>query len=663
MYIDAFTLACVADEWRKLLIGGRIDTIIQPTEHAVALQCYAPSFQEGVGGKNRWIYLSAHPQLARAHITALKPQKIANEPPAFVMLLRKHLEGARIEAIEQPRWERVIEIVAGYRKSPESDERIRFRIIIEAMGRLSNIVFCDEQGMILGSLKRVGSDVNRYRVIAAGVPYMPPPPLQRTLAGQQLPRLEPSTVTAAQLSICASDETVLENESTHAKKRKKSQEEPRLWQLLSKHVAGCSPIVAREAVYRTTENAETPISQADQNLWDELAWNIQDLAQGYDNRRWLPQMVERQMTAEELQTSFVASGSDRYVPLAFAAYALEQYSTRSDIRTRQSPSMNVILDEYFARAEWRDALDGLRGPLRRILQTNLDRCQRKAELLQQEMANSEEAARYRLYGELLLAYQQEVTQGPSSIVLQNYFDQADGGDTVAVTVPLDPRFDGVGNANRYFNKYHKLRRALGLIPAQIELNDLELATLKQLMTDLKLAENAAEVAHVRLEVQAAGYIRGKALIDKKALKAAKKGKGGKQAKGKGKSVAPGGGVPLHMQSRDGFTLLIGKNSRQNEEVTFRQATSNDLWLHARGVSGAHVIIKAAGRDVPRSTIEQAASLAAYYSEARGSTSAPVDYTLQRHVRHMKGGGPGMVIFDHEQTIYAEPDAAVQMLKA
>src|SRR6266849_10691485 len=112
MHIDAITLAAVADEWRVLLNGARIDTIIQPTGHSVALQCYAPAIQQGQDGRNRWLYISAHPQLARAHLTALKPSKIASEPPAFVMLLRKYLEGARIEAVQQPRWERVIEVIA-----------------------------------------------------------------------------------------------------------------------------------------------------------------------------------------------------------------------------------------------------------------------------------------------------------------------------------------------------------------------------------------------------------------------------------------------------------------------------------------------------------------------------------------------------------------------
>src|ERR1700730_14218227 len=133
MQIDAITLAAVADEWRTLLTGARIDTIIQPTEHAIALQCYAPGNQ-GEGGHNRWLYLSAHPQLARAHLTAIKPAKIASEPPPFVMLLRKYLEGTRIEAIEQPRWERILEIIASYPSSPGSEERTRYRLILEIMG-------------------------------------------------------------------------------------------------------------------------------------------------------------------------------------------------------------------------------------------------------------------------------------------------------------------------------------------------------------------------------------------------------------------------------------------------------------------------------------------------------------------------------------------------
>jgi len=656
MHVDAITLAAVADEWRTLLANARIDTIIQPTEHAIAIQCYAPTAQESgaAGGQNRWLYLSTHPQLARAHITARKPTRIQSEPPPFVMLLRKYLEGARIEAIQQPRWERVIELIASHRISPDSHERSHYHLIIEIMGRLSNIIFCDEHNMILGSLKRVGAEINRYRTITANIQYVPPPAQQRTFAGQTLPKLEPTSVSAAELALCARDQLEHVEQplpTTLIKPRKRAAGEPALWQLLTHHLLGFSPLIAREAVYRTTGNVESSLANTTVELWDELAWNVHELAALFDNHHWQPQLVERIATGEN--QSDITSAT-QVVPIAFAPYVLEQYLEVSGVRIRQSPSINILLDDFYARSEWRDAMEGVRNPIRKVLQTQRDRCKRKADLLQQELTSLSEAAQYRLQAELLLAHQHQVQQGQSSVTLQNFFESENQENAPTLTFSIDPRFDAVGNANRLFNKYHKLRRAAALLPAQVEQNATELATIDQLLADLMLADTPAEVALVKAEVQAAGYMRGAPkLPEKKAQKTARKGKGGKPLKGK--PVPPGGGTPLHLQSRDGFTVLIGKNSRQNEEVTFYQATANDIWLHARGVPGAHVIIKAAGREIPRSTIEQAASLAAYYSQARGTTTAPVDYTLQRYVRHMKGGGPGMVIYEKERTLYVAPE--------
>ena len=666
MHIDAITLAAVVDEWRTLLTAARIDTIIAPTEYAIALQCYAPALH-GQGGNNRWLYLSAHPQLARAHLSASKPSKIASEPSPFVMLLRKYLEGTRIEAIEQPRWERIVEMVTGYRSSPESSERIHYRLMIELMGRMSNIILCDEQGLILGSLKHVGADVNRYRVIAANVRYVAPPPQQHTLAGQLLPRLEPASVTATQLRMITAEEAVIPTSPPAKKSRSHVPEQVKLWQLLTRHLLGFSPLLASEAVYRTTGDTETAVYDIDagEGAWGELARNVRELAALYDRQNWHPQLVERTGTGAEApggnasSSSSLASQSSRTpTPIAFAPYVLKQYAGMPGVLIRQSPSMNILIDEYYAGVEWRDAMESVRAPLRKVLQTQRARCLRKAELLQRELAITEEAARYRLQAELLLAYQHEVQRGAASVTLQNFFEEQGEGHAAEITITLDPRFDAVGNANRLFNKYHKLRRALALLPTQIEQNAVELATVEQLLADLILAENPAEVALVKAEVQTAGYMRGASAPRERPGKQGQQGKKSHKGKqSKGKPVPPGGGVPLHVQSRDGFTLLIGKNSRQNEVVTFQQATANDIWLHARGVPGAHVIIKAGGLDVPRSTIEQAAQLAAYYSQARGSTTVPVDYTLQRYVRHMKGGGPGMVIYERERTIYAEPNGA------
>ena len=688
MFVDAITLAAVADEWRTLLTGARIDTVIQPTEHAVAIQCYSPG-GGGQGGQNRWLYLSAHPQLARAHLTARKPAKIASEPPAFIMLLRKYLEGTRIEAIVQPRWERVIEIIASARREAGSDERARYRLIIEIMGRLSNIIFCDEQGMILGSIKHVGADVNRYRVIAPNVPYVAPPPQMSVVGEQSLPRLDPATLSTSQLQGAAMEEVA--RPAPVKKTRARNAEQSTLWQLLSRNLLGFSPLLAREVVYRATGNSESSLSQ-DEAAWEELAWNVREMAALYDAHAWKPQLVERVEQPGTVQDGSTFSigrsqgqggdapatspgrpqgekedvpatspgrprGYARTIPryVALAPYVLEQYAELPGVSILASSSINNVIDEFYAGAEWRDAMENVRAPVRKVLQTQVERCRRKAELLQKELAASEEAHQYRLWADLLLAHQNDVRQGLQSVTLQNFFEEQE--TPALVTVPLDPRLDAVGNANRIFHKYHKLRRALALVPPQIEQNAVEIATIEQLLADLMLADTPPEVALVKAEAQTAGYMRGAKGTVKPVQKQQKqankgKGKGGKPAKGK--PVPPGGGVPLHAQSREGFTILIGKNSRQNEDVTFHQATSNDMWLHARGVPGSHVIIKAGGRDIPRSAIEQAASLAAWYSQARGSTSVPVDYTLQRYVRHMKGGGPGMVIYDHERTLYAEP---------
>jgi predicted ribosome quality control (RQC) complex YloA/Tae2 family protein len=558
------------------LARARVDTIIQPTEYSVALQCYTPG-AEGQGGQNRWLYLSTHPQFARAHITAHKPAKIASEPPPFVMLLRKYLEGTRIEQVKQPRWERVVEIIASHPSGSESEERTRYRLILEMMGRLSNIILCTEAGLILGSVKHVGAEINRYRVIAPNVAYMPPPAQQRLFAGQSLPRLEPTTVTAAQLAILLgneTDESVVNGEELLAKpgKKAKAPTKAKLWQLLTRNLLGFSPLLAREVVFRVLGDTEAPVEAVgNEDDWEELAWNVRDLAQHYDTEQWQPQLVEREAT-----------------PLAFAAYLLEQYAGQPALRVRQSPSLNVLVDEYYAGVEWADAMSVVRSPLKKVLQSQRERCQRKAETLETEMAATAEASQFRLQAELLLAHQNEVTQGETAVELENYF--AAEGEPQLVHVPLDPRFDAVGNANRLFHRYHKLRRALALLPDQIEQNAAELATIEQLLTDVALAETPAEVTLVKAEIQAAGYMRGKPSEQKRKAQGKGKGKAGKS----GKAVGPGGGVPLYVQSKDGFTLLIGKNSRQNEEVTFHQATGNDLWLHARGVPGAHVIIKAGG---------------------------------------------------------------------
>ena len=350
-------------------------------------------------------------------------------------------------------------------------------------------------------------------------------------------------------------------------------------------------------------------------------------------RQWQPILVEK---------------PDTRLPAAFAVYALRHYAGWP---SRSFERVNDLLDTYFRGAEWRDALNGAKADVARALQTHRERCLRKVELLAHDLAATQAGERLRLEGEVLLAFGQEVSPGQTSLVIENPFAASDTPDVL--TISLDPQASAVENANQRFARYHKLRRAGQQIPEQIARNQLELAQLEQLATDLLLAETPAEVVQVRAEVAAAGFLRGKR-ERQAANQKASKGKSGKGAKGQKGGKPNTVGALLRRQSADGFVLLIGKNSRQNEEVTFREAGGNDLWLHARGIPGAHVIIKSGGREVPRRTLEEAARLAAYYSQGRENSSVPVDYTQQRYVRHMKGGGPGMVIYERERTLSVPP---------
>jgi predicted ribosome quality control (RQC) complex YloA/Tae2 family protein len=189
----------------------------------------------------------------------------------------------------------------------------------------------------------------------------------------------------------------------------------------------------------------------------------------------------------------------------------------------------------------------------------------------------------------------------------------------------------VENAQRYFKDYRKAKDGAEEIPALLAQVEWELRYLDQLEADLEMASTQPEVQEVRRALGEAGYL-----------------------KGEKRRRRPPRSQPLTFRSPDGLTILVGKNSRQNEEVTFRRASAGDLWLHARGVPGAHVIIKSGGQEVPEATLHQAAGLAAYYSQDRGATQVAVDYTQRRHVRRVRGARPGLVTYDHEQTLHVTP---------
>jgi predicted ribosome quality control (RQC) complex YloA/Tae2 family protein len=636
--IDAITLAALAGELQTTLGGARVDDVIQPSPHSIAFQLWG-------GGRNRWLIVSAHPQFARIHLASAKPRKLASEPTPFVMLLRKHLEGARLVTVRQPSWERVIAL--GFGRGPEAAEGVVSTwLIAEIMARFSNIILADDERVILGALRLATAETNQYRVILPHEPYRDPPPQTRTLMGATLPQLPPEEVTASNLRVAAED--MLASRAAAPEASRKSGKAARraaapltVGSVIASHVRGFGREVGREAATRALGAPDTLAESALD--WEAVARETRGLAALSGTQGW---------SVTEVFAPDAGSAEGEVAPLAVTVYDPQQYP--ASYRRERAANLNDALARLFADAEWRAELDQAKGDLRRILQTQRDRCLRKVEALALEQAALKEAQTLRHEADTLLAFQAEVPANARSVILPDVWAET---EDATLTIALDPRFSAVENANRRYTRYHKLQRAGELLPAQIDANNVELARIEQMLNDLALAESAAEVVPVRAEVAEAGYIRGGAeqrrLEKERRLKAGKKGKMGKG----GKPITPrppDSGQPIRRRLSGGLIALVGKNSRQNEDITFHQAGPSDLWLHIRGAAGSHVILKTGGRPAQAIALREAAALAAWYSQLRGELDAQVDYTEARYVRHMKGGGPGLVTYERERALRVAP---------
>ncbi|HUY76805.1 MAG TPA: NFACT family protein, partial [Ktedonobacterales bacterium] len=485
MQIDALTLAALADEFQTTLVGARIDDVIQPTPQAVALQCWG-------GGRNRWLMVSTHPQLARIHFTAEKPRKLAAEPPAFVMLLRKYLEGARVVAVRHPRWERVIEIGFG-RGAEITAGTASVWLIVEAMGRNSNITLTDGDAVILGALRLVSAEVNAYRAILPHVPYRYPPPQARTLHGATLPRLDGADVTVSALreagqdalatydmpplaaptatapddgvaNITAPATTGAQGKSTgkgggkqSAQKRKPSarREAPTIAGLLAAQVLGFSRELGSEVAFRALGTPDAAVrADLGEAQWGAVARETRALAALPDAHAWEPTLLTRGPDATRAATEDAAPGPEASL-IGFSVYRPQRFPPEITLTT--APSVNEALDRYFRGAEWQSALEGAKGGLRRLLQTQRDRCQRKAEALHGELSALDELSRLRLEADTLLTYQTEIAPGQRVFTIADPFG-ADAGepatDDQPLTITLDPQLTAVENANRRYTRYH-----------------------------------------------------------------------------------------------------------------------------------------------------------------------------------------------------------------
>ena len=505
--------------------------------------------------------------------------------PNFCMLLRKHIQNGRIVDITQPGMERIMQIHIEHLN--ELGDLCRKILIVEIMGKHSNIIFCDDTGKILDSIKHVSGLISSVREVLPGREYFIP---------QTDEKLDPVQFTM---------ETNISNTAEQLERFSSvvfSKAVP-LYKAIYSSFTGFSPIMAQELCYRSELDADRSALSYINDSSDSSV--VAPKALFMEFRKLMTQIL-----SGEFLPNIVYDGN---TPIDFAALKLSMYDGNN---VKTFDSISQVLELYYAEKNAHTRIRQKSADLRRIVQTTLERTVKKYDLQCQQIKDTEKREKYKIYGELLHTYGYNAQPGAKSLEAENYYT----GEMI--TIPLDPTLTASENAKKYFDRYGKLKRTYETLSELTTQVKGEIDHLESISTALDIAVQEADLAQIKEELILAGYIKRKG--------------GGKREKITSK--------PFHYVSQDGFHIYVGKNNIQNEELTFKFATGNDWWCHAKGMPGSHVIVKTDGKELPDATFEDAARLAAYYSKGRGQEKVEIDYIQKKHVKKPNGGKPGFVVY-------------------
>ena len=577
MAFDGITIAAITKECKTLLLGGRINKIAQPEDDELLLTIKSTS------GQYR-LLLSASASLPLIYLTD-KNKQSPMTAPNFCMLLRKHIQNGRIVDITQPGMERIMQIHIEHLN--ELGDLCHKILIVEIMGKHSNIIFCDDTGKILDSIKHVSGLISSVREVLPGREYFIP---------QTDEKLDP-----VQFMM----ETNTSNTSEQLEKFSSavfSKAVP-LYKAIYSSFTGFSPIMAQELCYRSGLDADRSA--------------LSYVSDSSDNSVAAPKalfMEFRELMTQILNGEFLSNIIyDGNTPMDFAALKLSMYDGNN---VKTFDSISQVLELYYAEKNAHTRIRQKSADLRRIVQTTLERTVKKYDLQCQQIKDTEKREKYKIYGELLHTYGYHAQPGAKSLEAENYYT----GEMI--TIPLDPTLTASENAKKYFDRYGKLKRTYETLSELTTQVKAEIDHLESISTALDIAVQEADLAQIKEELILAGYIKRKG--------------GSKREKITSK--------PFHYVSQDGFHIYVGKNNIQNEELTFKFATGNDWWFHAKGMPGSHVIVKTEGKELPDATFEDAARLAAYYSKGRGQEKVEIDYIQKKHVKKPSGGKPGFIVY-------------------
>ncbi len=580
MAFDGAFLSRIKNELTDIALGAKIDKIAQPSREEIILHLR----WRGGGGK---LLLSAGAGSPRIHFTNSSPDN-PKAAPMFCMLLRKHLVGARLANVRQIGLDRILHL--DFDTVNELGDAAIITIVIEIMGRHSNIIIVGADGRIIDAIKRIDFETSSVRQVLPSIRYELPPSQDKL--------------------------NLLESTAEEVIDRLRKGRDIELSKALMECLQGMSQVICREVSSYTTRGIETIISDLTENHFERLQYSLNSLIDTLKSGKCTPTLIA------ELDGK----------PRDFAFIPITQYGTA--MLTREYPSCGEMLDAFYTDRDRIERIKQRSGDLLKLLVNTSDRIGRKLAAQREELKECAEREQLRIKGDLINANLYTLKKGDKMANLANFYDP----DCTEIEVELDPQLSPPQNAQRYYALYRKADTAEKKLHSLILQGEQELLYIDSVFDSLTRASGISELESIRDELVQGKYIR-------------KISKGGKPIKAE---KLP----PLRYRSSDGFLILVGRNNVQNDRLTLKDSKSTDTWLHTQKIHGAHVVIVSQDTPVPPSTLEQACIIAAFQSQARESSKVPVDFTQVKHVKKPMGSKPGMVIYDHYQTVIVNPDEAL-----
>ena len=610
MAFDGIAVGALVQSFRETLDDARVYKIAQTEKDELLLTLKTK--KDTPYGNTVRLLLSANASLPLALFTAENKTAPA-VAPAFCMLLRKHLENGRVQNVSQPSLERVIRFDISH-LDEMGDLRTR-TLVVELMGKHSNIILTDENNLVLDAIKHVPSSVSSVREVLPGREYFLPDTKSKH---------DPFQVTDAALFSGVMTDGA-ENPAD-------------IREALYARFKGISPAFATELCFRAGVDADRSpgaLSFEDaQALSDALNGAMRDIREG----RFTPVLYTKDGRAVDFSalelTHLTAEGCEREV----------------------FPDISQLVAAFYARKNAQLRMRNKSADLRALVQTILSRTVRKYDQQLLQLKDTEKRDRFRKRGELLTAYAHEIPAGVKEWKVTDYESGKE------VVLPLDEHLSATENAQKCFDRYQRMKRTYETLSVLTKDVAAEIDQLKTVRMAVDLAESEEDLADIRRELAESGFIKGasKAQGARSGRNGSGKGAKGPSKKG-GKQSAKGSAPeskPLHYVTSGGFDAFVGKNNLQNDRLTFHAQGADrerDWWFHAKQMPGSHVVLHANGREIPDRDFEEAGALAAWYSTGRENGKVEIDYTQLKNVKKPGGAKPGFVVYYTNYSMVAEAD--------